>query len=182
MVLLGGVATLDALPCEQALCRYFHGLLRCCKPPVPSGDEPEEPEKVEAEAVATAVSNHLESLDGAFLEALTSFADAVRREDTLTAREPMLSSRRTCLLLPDELRSDGGMGCLPHAWYQFGCCGNGQGARRRCTLPSSCHFSCIAGHTSLSTAEHKHCGLVGWEQCIAQCMPGESVSTHLWIS
>lgn len=42
---------------------------------------------MEAEAVATAVSNHLESLDGAFLEALTSFADAVRREDTSTARE-----------------------------------------------------------------------------------------------
>ena len=55
---------------------------------VSSGDEPEDPEKVEAEAVATAVGNHLDSLDGAFLEALTSFADTVRREDTSTAREP----------------------------------------------------------------------------------------------
>lgn len=75
------------------------------QPLVSSGDEPEEPEKVEAEAVATAVSNHLESLDGAFLEALTSFADAVRREDASIAREPVLSSRMTCELLQlDELR------------------------------------------------------------------------------
>ena len=61
------------------------------QPVLSAGDEPEDPGKVEAEAVATAVSNHLDSLDGAFLEALTSFADAVRREDMSTAREPPMA-------------------------------------------------------------------------------------------
>ena len=69
------------------------------QPAVSAGDEPEEPEKVEAEAVATAVSNHLESLDGAFLEALTSFTDAVRREDMSTARECSSQTMTRWLLL-----------------------------------------------------------------------------------
>ena len=79
--------------------QVWSGVAEVLQPPVLPGDEPEEPEKVEAEAVATAVSNHLESLDGAFLEALTSFADAVRREDTSTAREPVLMSLVICCLV-----------------------------------------------------------------------------------
>ncbi|KAK9838290.1 hypothetical protein WJX81_002695 [Elliptochloris bilobata] len=50
------------------------------------GDGPDDPETVEAEAISSAVRNNLEGLDGAFLEALTGYADAVRRDDVSTAR------------------------------------------------------------------------------------------------
>ena len=46
-----------------------------------SAGEEEDLDKIEAEAMAEAVANHLHDLDGAFLEALTSFVDAVRKQD-----------------------------------------------------------------------------------------------------
>ncbi len=61
--------------------------------------------KFEAEAVAEAVANHLHDLDGAFLEALTSFIDAVRKQDdeaTASAlpAQRVLQQKQPCWVSP----------------------------------------------------------------------------------
>lgn len=77
-------------------------------------------DKIEAEAVAEAVANHLHDLDGAFLEALTSFVDAVRKQDEeATARalpaKSVLPQKQPCWV------STASPGCLcvvswPRLW------------------------------------------------------------------